>query len=85
MTHVIQIAGSLLILSGFLLAQLGWLNPKSGTYLTVNAIGSAVLAVEAAAEAQWGFLLLEGVWAIVSVAGLIRLASTGKDRVTTDS
>jgi hypothetical protein len=85
MTHVIQIAGSLLVLSGFLLAQLGWLNPKSASYLTVNAIGSAVLAVEAAIEAQWGFLLLEGVWALVSVAGLIRLASTGKERAPADS
>ncbi|GIH04978.1 hypothetical protein Rhe02_30450 [Rhizocola hellebori] len=85
MTHLIQIAGSLLILSGFLLVQLGRLNPKSARYLTVNAIGSAVLAVDAAIGAQWGFLLLEGVWAIVSVAGLIHLALPGKERVRADS
>ena len=84
-TQLIQIAGSLLILSGFILTTWGWLNPKSATYLTVNALGSAVLAVQAATEAQWGFLLLEGVWAIVSFAGLIRVASTGKEQVTDGS
>ncbi len=85
MTQLIQIAGSLLILSGFILTTWGWLNPKSATYLIVNAVGSAVLAVQAATEAQWGFLLLEGVWAIVSFAGLIRMASTRKEQVTDGS
>jgi hypothetical protein len=40
-------------------------------YLVLNVVGSAVLAVDAALGAQWGFLLLEGVWAIVSLASLI--------------
>jgi hypothetical protein len=30
------------------------------------------LAVEAYLDAQWGFLLLEGVWAIVAAWGLSR-------------
>jgi hypothetical protein len=34
-------------------------------------IGSGVLAVDAVVEAQWGFLLLEGVWAIVSLVSLV--------------
>jgi uncharacterized protein DUF4396 len=32
--------------------------------------GSAILAADAAAGAQWGFLLLEDAWAIVSLLGL---------------
>ncbi len=85
MSQIVQIAGSLLILSGFVLAQVGRLDPKSAGYLAVNAVGSGVLAVQAAVEAQWGFLLLEGVWAIVSVAALARLRYTGKDRAVEGS
>jgi hypothetical protein len=70
---VVQIIGSLLVLAGFALSQAGVLDLKSVTYLVVNAIGSSLLAVDAVVEAQWGFLLLEGVWAVVSVVGLLRL------------
>jgi hypothetical protein len=67
-----QLVGSLLVLAGFAASQFGWLDTKSMQYLIVNAVGSGVLAADAVYEAQWGFLLLEGAWAIVSVAGLLR-------------
>lgn len=69
---IVQIAGSLLVLAGFALSQWGVLNPKAIAYLVLNLIGSAALAAAAALGAQWGFLLLEGVWAIVSGIGLVR-------------
>lgn len=68
----IQIGGSLLILVPFVLAQLGRLTPASLPYLVLNLGGSLVLAVDAALGHQWGFLLLEGVWALVSAAALLR-------------
>ena len=67
----IQVAGSLLVLAGFALAQWGVLDVKSKRYLVLNTVGSAVLAVDAFFGQQWGFLLLEGVWAIVSAVSLI--------------
>ena len=67
----IQVAGSLLVLAGFALAQWGILDVKSKRYLVLNTVGSAVLAVDAFFGQQWGFLLLEGVWAIVSAVGLV--------------
>jgi hypothetical protein len=67
---VIQIVGSLLVLAGFALAQGGILDQKSLWYLALNTVGSTVLAVNAVFERQWGFLLLEGVWAIVSAVSL---------------
>ena len=77
MSQLVQIAGALLILSGFVLAQFGVLDPRSLWYLVVNFVGSAVLTVDAYREAQWGFFLLELVWAIVSALGLVQLARIG--------
>jgi hypothetical protein len=70
---LVQVMGSLLVLAGFILAQLGVLNSRSLAYLVLNAVGSGALAAEALLGRQWGFLLLEGAWAIVSVVGLARL------------
>jgi hypothetical protein len=71
----VQVAASLLILVPFVLMQWGRLTSTHWTYLTLNLLGSTVLAIDAAFGQQWGFLLLEGVWAIVSAVGLVRLVS----------
>jgi len=71
MTQFGQIFGSLLVLSGFALAQRGVLDHSSRTYLALNLAGSAVLSAAAVLEHLWGFLLLEGVWAVVSATGLV--------------
>jgi drug/metabolite transporter (DMT)-like permease len=71
MGQVTQMIGSVLILAAFAAAQRRWLDQRSKTYLLLNLVGSAVLSAAALIERQWGFLVLEGVWAIVSVAGLI--------------
>lgn len=41
----------------------------------LNIAGAAVLGVLAWVERQYGFLLLEGVWAVVSVWGLVQATS----------
>jgi hypothetical protein len=72
MTQLVQILGSLLILAAFAATQRDALSPDSRAYLALNLVGSAVLAVLAAHEHQWGFLLLESCWALVSGVGLMR-------------
>jgi hypothetical protein len=69
--QVIQIVGALLILAAFTAVQLERMRPDSRLYLALNLVGSAILAVLAILAAQWGFVLLEGVWAIVSAWGLL--------------
>lgn len=79
MHSTIQIGASLLILVPFVLAQLGRVTPSSIAYIVLNLVGSTVLAVDAFLGAQWGFLLLEGVWAIVSAIALARWARGRRD------
>jgi len=74
MNQVVQVIGALLILGGFAGAQFGWLSVESRTYLWLNLVGSIVLAYLAWDERQWGFLLLETVWAAVSLWSLIRVS-----------
>ena len=45
MDQAIQVLGSLLILAAFVAAQRGALSQSSRTYLMLNLVGSAVLAV----------------------------------------
>lgn len=71
MDQVVQIIGAALILVAYVAAQRQRLDPRSRLYLGLNLVGSIILAVLAAAGSQWGFLLLEGVWAIVSFWGLV--------------
>jgi hypothetical protein len=75
----VQIAGALAVLAAFALAQAGILDQRARSYLILNLTGAAVLAVDAWLGDQWGFLLLEGVWALVSAWGLARAADTGGD------
>ena len=75
--QLVQIAGSLLILVPFVLSQTGRLNSRSRSYLLLNLTGSLTLAGDAAVGSQWGFLLLEGAWAVVSAIGLIRASASG--------
>lgn len=71
MVVVLELAGAVSILAAFTLGQLRLLDQHSLVYLLLNLVGSAVLAVIALAGERWGFLLLEGVWSIVSAASLV--------------
>lgn len=76
MDQLVQIVGALLILAAFAAVQFDRMSPASRVYLALNLVGSIILAVLAVAAEQWGFVLLEGVWAIVSAWGLLAALRT---------
>lgn len=72
MEQAIQLIGAVLVLLGYVLSQTGRVDGNARSYLIINLIGSGFLAVAAALGQQWGFLLLNGTWAIISAVNLIR-------------
>jgi hypothetical protein len=80
LAELLQIVGALAVLVPFAWSQLGTLRTDTASYLWLNLAGSGLLAALALHDRQWGFLLLEGVWALVALRGVVlrgraRLAS----------
>jgi hypothetical protein len=86
--QLVSVIGSLLVLVAYVASQIGWLSVKGFSFAFANIVGSGLLAVVAALEEQWGFLLLEGAWASVSLVAAIRQSArlnTRRERRVSDA
>lgn len=72
MEQAISIGGALLILAAYGANQMGWLGPSRPLYNVLNLVGAVILTVIAFRGSQWGFVLMESVWAVISVPPLVR-------------
>lgn len=68
----ISVMGACVVLYAFFMQQQGGWQATEVRYLSCNFVGTAVLTVVAWIGSQWGFVLVEGIWAIVSFRGLVR-------------
>jgi len=69
--QALQVLGALLVLIAFAGVQTERFAASSDLSLFLNLLGSAILLAAASIELQIGFMLLDAVWALVSLAALI--------------
>jgi hypothetical protein len=70
--QVISIAGALLVLAPYFALQRGWLKREDRMFNAMNLAGSLLLTYIAVVDRRIGFIVLEGVWALLSLPGTIR-------------
>jgi hypothetical protein len=67
----LQIVGAALNMGAFALLHFEIAPSSALKYLVPNLIGSIILVFTAYADRQWGFLLLESAWVIVTAQAVI--------------
>jgi len=75
--QVIAIVGALMVLGAYFAYQRGWLGKEHRLYSALNAVGAGLMCFVALADRRWGFVLLEGAWALMSLPPLIRPPRSG--------
>ena len=69
----VSLLGAVMQLAAYALMQLGLLPIASYPYQLANVIGSLMMGVVATINREVGFILMEGVWCLTSIMGLVRL------------
>jgi len=70
-TQVLSLAGAVLVLVGFGGQQFARMRSDGVVYGLLNFVGSLLLASTAIAPLNAGVLLLEGVWALISLRVIV--------------
>jgi hypothetical protein len=67
-----SIVGAVLILAAYIALQRGWMRREERRFNALNLVGSILLTYSAFVDRNFGFIVLEGSWALLSLPGTIR-------------
>ena len=70
--QLVSMIGAAMILTAFYASQRGKLGREDRAYNALNFVGSALLTWIATVDRRWGFIVLEGSWALLSLWPLLR-------------
>lgn len=70
--QLVSLAGAALVLAAYLALQRGWLPREDRRYNALNCVGGTLLTWVALGDRNWGFVVLEGTWALLSLPPLLR-------------
>ena len=83
MSEILQWLGAVAVLAAFAFSQWGAWSVVSYRYLISNFLGGAGLSAAAVISHQWGFVLLEGIWALVAARGIAKQVTRREVRLPT--
>jgi hypothetical protein len=69
---IAQLVGAVLNMGAFALLHFEIAPSSALRYLVPNLLGSIILVAAAYAGRQWGFLLLEGAWVVVTAQAILK-------------
>ena len=69
--QLVSLIGAALILTAFIGLQRSWWRAQSAGYQWANFLGALLLAGVAVWDGRIGFVILEGVWALVSLWSIV--------------
>ena len=78
--QLIAVIGAIVMLGSYLALQRGWLAATDRSYNILNFIGASLLTWVAIVDRRWGFILVEGAWALLSVPGMFQRRAPAEPR-----
>jgi hypothetical protein len=70
--QLVSVLGAVMVLAAYVALQRRWLLLSDRWYYGLNFGGAALLTLVAVVHRQWGFILVEGMWALISIPPLLR-------------